>query len=55
MCLTAAIDPLLGLSTDDFLVTFPFIKSAEDSLRLVLALITELVIVESRLAHGSDL
>ena len=58
MCLiaaTAAIDPRRGLSTDAFRVTFPFIKSADDSRRFVRALTTEEVIVESRLAHGKDL
>jgi len=51
---TPTTDPrLTGLSTDAFLENFPFTKSADDSLRLVLTPV--LLIVESRLDHGNDL
>jgi hypothetical protein len=42
------------LSIDGLAVNFPLIRSADDSLRLVLVL-GELLIVESRLDHGNDL
>jgi hypothetical protein len=52
---TVATDPLLPLSTEVRFKNLFLRTSAEDSLRLVFAEVVELVIVESRLAQGSDL
>lgn len=52
---TVATDPRLPLSTEVLFKNLFLKTSAEDSLRLVFAEIVELVIVESRLAQGSDL
>ena len=54
ICFTAAMDPRRGLSTEVFRETFPLIRSAEDSLRLVRAG-APAVIVESRRDQGNDL